>query len=37
MQWNMNVSMVWAWILWSSDAVEHERYHGLRMDALAIG
>ena len=26
--------MVWAWLLWSSDAVLHERYHGLCMDAL---
>ena len=22
---------------WSSDAIEHERYHGWGMDALAIG
>ena len=28
----MNVIMVWAWMLWSSDAVEHERYYGLGME-----
>ena len=28
MQSNMNVTMVWAWMLWSSDAVKHERYYG---------
>ena len=41
----MNVIMVWAWMLWSPDAVEYERYHGLGMgapfdlgmDALVIG
>ena len=33
----MNVLMVWAWVLWSSDAVEHERYYGLGMGALVIG
>ena len=32
----MNVIMVWAWMLWSSDA-EDERYYGLGMDALVIG
>ena len=26
--------MVWAWMLSSSHAVEHERYYGLGMDAL---
>ena len=24
----MNVILVWAWMLWSADAVEHERYYG---------
>ena len=33
----MNVIMVWAWMLWSSDAVKHERYYGLGMDALVTG
>ena len=52
---NTNVTMVWAWMLWSSYALgtrtllwfghgcsghrmvlEHERYHGLGMDALVI-
>ena len=33
MQSNMNVIMVWAWMLWSPDAVEHERYYGLGVDA----
>ena len=28
----MNVIMVWAWMLWSSDAVKHERYYGLGME-----
>ena len=37
MQSNMNVIMLWAWMLWSSDAVEHERYYDLGMDALVIG
>ena len=37
MQSNMNVLMVWAWVLWSSDAVEHECSYGLGMDALVIG
>ena len=30
----MRVILVWAWILWSSDALEHERYYGLGMVAL---
>ena len=30
----MNVIMAWAWMLWSSDAVENERYYGFGMDAL---
>ena len=52
--WNMNVIMVWAWMLWQPYALgtrtlswfghgcsgnrmllEHERYHGLGMDAQA--
>ena len=41
----MNLIMVWAWMLWSPDAIEHERYYGLGvdapsdfgMDALVIG
>ena len=33
----MNIIMVGAWMLWSSDAVEHERYSALDMDALVIG
>ena len=33
----MNVIMVWAWMLWSPDAVKHERYSGLGMDALVTG
>ena len=33
MQPNMNLIMVWASMLWSSDAVEHERYYGLGVDA----
>ena len=37
MQSNMNTIMVWAWMLWSSDAVEHGHYYGLGMDALVIG
>ena len=37
MQWNMSIIMVWAWILWSPAAVEHEHYQGLGMDALVIG
>ena len=34
MQSNTNIIMVWPWMLWSSDAVENERSHGLGMDAL---
>ena len=34
---NMNILMVWAWMLWSSDAVKPERYCALGMDALDIG
>ena len=30
----MDDIVVWAWMLWSSNAVEHERYYGLDMDAL---
>ena len=33
---NMDIIMVWAWMLWSSDAVKQERYYGLGMDALVI-
>ena len=33
---NMNDTMAWAWMLWSSCGVEHECYYGLGMDALAI-
>ena len=33
----MNVAMDWAWMLWLSDAVKHERYYDLGMDALVIG
>ena len=28
MQSNMTILMVWPWMLWSSDAVEHENYYG---------
>ena len=28
--------MVWAWTDWCPHALEHERYYGLGMDALAI-
>ena len=28
--------MVWAWMLWSLDAVEYEEYYGLGMDALVV-
>ena len=34
MQMNMNVILVWAWMLWPAYAVEHERYYDLGMDAL---
>ena len=30
----MNVTMVWAWMLWLAYAVVNERYYGLGMDAL---
>ena len=30
----MNVIRVWAYTFWSSDAVEHEHYHGFGMDAV---
>ena len=30
----MNVIMVYAWMLWPSDDVEHERYCGLCMDGM---
>ena len=33
----MNVIMVWAWMLWSPDAVKHDRYYGLGMGALVNG
>ena len=33
----MDITMVGAWMLWSSDAVKHERYYDLGMDALVIG
>ena len=33
----MNITIVWAWMLWSSDSVEHERHDGFGMDALVIG
>ena len=41
----MNAIMVWAWMLrpilawmlWSSAAIQHERYYGLGVDALVIG
>ena len=32
----MNVIMVCAWMVWSSDAVKHECYYGLGTDALVI-
>ena len=35
-QSKMDVIIVWAWMLWSSDAVEHERHCGLGMDASVI-
>ena len=28
MQSNMRVILLWAWMLWSSDAVEDERHYG---------
>ena len=34
---NMNIIMVGAWMLWSSDAVKHERYYNLGLGALVIG
>ena len=34
MQSSMHVIVVWAWILWSSDAVEHKDYYGLGMNIL---
>ena len=34
---NMNILMVWAWMLWSSDAVKHERCYGLGLNVLVIG
>ena len=37
MQLGMDVIAVWAWMLRSSDALEHGRYYGLGMDALVIG
>ena len=37
MQTNMNIVIVCAWMLLSSDAVEHERYYCLGVDALVIG
>ena len=36
MQSNRNVIIVWAWMLWPSDAAEHELFPGLGMDALVI-
>ena len=36
MQSDMNVNMVYMWTLWSSDAVEYERYDGFGMDALVM-
>ena len=33
---NTNVIMVWAWMLWISDALGTQRYCGLGMDALVI-
>ena len=35
-QSNTSVTRVWAWMLWSPDAVE-SRYYGLGMDALVPG
>ena len=37
MVWAWVLRSIWAWMLWTSDAVEHECYHGLGMDALVIG
>ena len=37
MDWAWMLRPIWAWMLWSSDADEHERYNGLGMDALVIG
>ena len=34
-QSSMNI-MAWAWMLWSLDAVKHERYYALGMDALVM-
>ena len=34
---NTNVILVWAWMVWSWDALEHERYSSLGMDVLVMG
>ena len=34
MQPNMNVIMLWAWMLWSSNEVEHERWMLWSSDAV---
>ena len=34
---NMNITMAWAWMFRSSDAVEHEHDCSFGMDALVIG
>ena len=36
MESNMQVIMMWAWMLWSPYAVEHERYYGMGIYALVI-
>ena len=35
-QLKTSVMMVWAWLVWSSDAVKEKRSYGLGMDALVI-
>ena len=37
MVWEWMLRPIWAWMIWSSDADEHERYNGLGVDALVIG
>ena len=33
---NINEIKVWVWMLWQSDACEHERHHGVGMRPLVI-
>ena len=34
MHWNMNVAILWTWMLWLSTSLEHERYSGSGMAAI---